>query len=296
MTTQRRNLSKTFKPFLYILPAFTFLAVFTYFPVLRSFYLGFFHLGIGYPVKVFAGLQNYADIFSSATFRQIVLNTALYSASTIVVGMSLGLFLAVQVNKKLVGDGLFKIAIFYPVMIPLAAAGLIWLWIYTPSYGLLDYLLKSVGLPTLSWLDSTETALWSMVAVGVWKHTGYYMILYLAGLQNVSGELLDAAKMEGAGSIRCFWSVTFPMLSSYTLFIFIINVVDSLRSTDLVYIMTQGGPAHATNLIVYYIYQQSFRYWNIGMGSALTSVLVLFLLLCVISIFMTAGRKVYYEA
>lgn len=187
--------------------------------------------------------------------------------------MSLGLFLAVQVNKKIKAGGVFKVALFYPMMIPGAAAALIWLWMYMPTYGVLDYMLGGIGLHGFPWLNSTKTALWCIVAVGIWKHVGYYMILFLAGLTNIPNELNDAARVEGAGSWIRFWRITFPLLSSYTFFIFIINIVDSLQSIDLVYIMTQGRPADSTNLIVYYIYQQAFRYWNMGVGSTLTSML-----------------------
>ncbi len=284
------------KPYLYILPAFFFLLLFTYYPIIRAVYIGFFNWSTDYPVKVFNGIQNYIDILNNAVFWQVIRNTILYSFSTIFMSMSLGLFLAVQVNKNVRAGGFFKVALFYPMMIPGAAAALIWLWMYVPTYGVLDHFLSSIGLRGLPWLNSTKTALWCIVAVGVWKHVGYYMILFLAGLNNIPGELDDAARVEGAGRWTRFWRVTFPLLSSYTFFIFIINIVDSLQSIDLVYIMTQGRPADSTNLIVYYIYQQAFRYWNMGVGSALTSMLTLFLLICVVVIFSTIGRRIYYEA
>jgi ABC-type sugar transport system permease subunit len=292
----RRPLASKLAPFMYILPAFLFLFVFTYLPVFRSLYLSFFRSGIGQTGKGFAGFDNYADVFASRTFYLVLSNTIVFSISTIVLGMSLGLFLAVQINKRIAVNGLFKFSLFYPSMIPMAAAGLIWMWIYIPTYGLLDHLMNGLGLGTRPWLYKADSALWCMVVVSIWKHVGYYMILFLAGMKNISEELIDAAKIEGAGAIRCFWSITFPMLSSYTFFIFIMNVIDSLRSTDLVYIMTQGAPDHATNMIVYYIYQQSFRYWNTGFASALTSLLVGFFLVCVIVLFSTVGKKVYYEA
>ncbi|OHD75674.1 MAG: hypothetical protein A2V99_11405 [Spirochaetes bacterium RBG_16_67_19] len=289
---QRSNLIKSY---LYILPAFLFLLIFTYYPIFYAIFISFFRWSTDYPQKVFAGVQNYVEILKGDLFWKVAWNTLLYSVSTIFISMALGLFLAVQINKKVRASGVFKVALFYPMMIPLAAAALIWLWIYIPTYGLLDHLLSGLGLPTLPWLNSTETALWCIVAVGVWKHVGYYMILFLAGLYNVPSELLDAATVEGAGGFHRFWRITFPLLSSYTFFVFIINIVDSLQSIDLVYIMTQGRPADATNLMVYYIYQQAFRYWNMGVGSTLTSMLTIFLLICVAVIFSTIGRRIYYE-
>ena len=295
MLSSRRR-STLIRPFLYILPAFVFLLIFTYYPIFYALFISLFRWSTDYPQKVFAGIQNYLDILKGELFWKVARNTVVYSVSTIFISMALGLFLAVQVNKKIRLSGMFKVALFYPMMIPLAAAALIWLWIYLPTYGLLDHLLGGLGLPTLPWLNSTDTALGCIVAVGVWKHVGYYMILFLAGLNNIPNELMDAATVEGAGNFRRFWQITFPLLSSYTFFVFIINIVDSLQSIDLVYIMTQGRPADATNLIVYYIYQQAFRYWNMGVGSTLTSMLTLFLLVCVVVIFSTVGRRVYYEA
>jgi len=289
------SLGNKFKPFLYLFPAAFFLLIFTYYPIFRAIYISLFHWSTDYPKKVFAGLQNYFDILREPLFWKVVKNTFLYSISTIFVSMSLGLLLAIQVNKGIKLGGFFKVSLFYPTMIPMAAAGLIWLWIYAPSYGLLDNFFRQVGLPNMGLLLNANTALWCVVVTAIWKHVGYYMILFLAGLQNIPDALIDVATIEGAGNWRKFRSVTFPLISSYTFFIFIINIVNSLQSVDLIYIMTQGKPAHASKLIVYYIYQQAFRYWNMGMGSTLTTMLALFLLCCVVLIFSTIGRKVYYE-
>ena len=209
--------------------------------------------------------------------------------------MSLGLFLAVQINKKIHLSTFYKISLFYPTMIPMAAASLIWMWMYIPSYGLFDFFLGKLGIPNINWLNNERIALWSIIAVGVWKYAGYYMILFLAGLQNIPASLVDAAIVEGANNRQKFFFVTFPMISSYTFFIFIINIINSLQAIDQVYIMTQGRPANSTNLIVYYIYEQAFRFWNRGIGSTLTTILILFLLIFISFIFKSIGSRVYYE-
>ena len=282
-------------PLLYILPAFSFLAIFTYYPIAYSVFISLFRWSTAYPKRVFAGFANYLQIFREPLFAVVLRNTAIYSLSTIFFGMVLGLLFAIQINKRIRASGAFKVALFYPTMIPMAAAGLIWLWIYAPTYGLLDNFLRLLGLPNAGLLYRSNTALMCIVIVSVWKHVGYYMILFLAGLQNIPEELIDAATIEGAGNWRRLRSIILPLISPYTFFIFIINIVDSLQSVDLVYIMTQGKPANATNLIVYYIYQQAFRFWNMGMGSTLTTLLTLFLLCCVTIVFATFGRRVYYE-
>ena len=286
---------KKLKPYLYLLPALFFLIIFTYYPVVRAIYLSFFKWNTSYPSKVFTGFSNYIDLFKNPDFWKVLKNSIIYSLSTIVISMSLALFLAIQVNKVLFLGSFYKVALFYPTVIPMAAAALIWRWMYIPDYGLLDFFLGKLGLPNIDWLNNAKIALWSIIAVGIWKYIGYYMILFLAGLQNIPNTLIDAAIVEGANGRQRFSYVIFPMISSYTFFIFIINIINSLQAIDQVYIMTQGGPANSTNLIVYYIYEQAFRFWNRGIGATLTTILILFLLILVSFIFKSIGRRVYYE-
>ncbi|GAJ06882.1 unnamed protein product, partial [marine sediment metagenome] len=144
-TLRSRRYEKV-KPYLYLLPAFFFLFIFTYYPIFRAVYISFFNWSTDYPVKVFNGIKNYLDVLENKVFWHVIRNTILYSFSTIFISMSLGLFLAVQVNKNVRGGGFFKVALFYPMMIPGAAAALIWLWMYVPTYGVLDYLLSGIGL------------------------------------------------------------------------------------------------------------------------------------------------------
>ncbi len=286
---------KSIKPYLYIIPAFFFLIIFTYYPIFRAFYLSLFKWSTSYPVKIFTGFSNYVDIFKTPLFWLVIKNSLIYSVSSIFIGMSLGLFLAIQLNKKIRLSTFYKVSIFYPTMIPMAAAALIWMWMYIPSYGLLDFYLGKLGIPNINWLNNARIALFSIIAVGIWKYVGYYMILFLAGLQNIPATLIDAAIVEGANNRQRFFYVTFPMISSYTFFIFIINIINSLQAIDQVYIMTRGGPANSTNLIVYYIYEQAFLFWNRGIGSTLTTILILFLLIFISFIFKSIGKKVFYE-
>jgi ABC-type sugar transport system permease subunit len=286
---------KGIKPYLYLVPAFFFLVIFTYYPIFRALYLSLFKWSTSYPVKVFTGFSNYVDIFTTPLFWKVTQNSLIYSVSTIVISMSLGLFLAVQINKRIRLSTVYKVSLFYPTMIPMAAASLIWMWMYIPSYGLFDFFLSKLGIPSINWLNDERIALWSIVAVGVWKYVGYYMILFLAGLQNIPASMVDAAIVEGANNRQRFFFVTFPMISSYTFFIFIINIINSLQAIDQVYIMTQGGPANSTNLIVYYIYEHAFLFWNRGIASTLTTILILFLLIFISFIFRSIGKRVYYE-
>ena len=288
-------MSKKLKPYLYLLPALFFLTIFTYYPVFRAIYLSFFKWNTSYPNKIFTGFSNYIELFRNPDFWKVMKNSLVYSFSTIIISMSLALFLAIQVNRKIFLGTFYKVSLFYPTVIPMAAASLIWMWMYTPNYGLIDFFFGKLGIPKVSWLNDSKTALWSIIAVGIWKYIGYYMILFLAGLQNIPNTLIDAAIVEGANSRQQFFHVTLPMISSYTFFIFIINIINSLQAIDQVYIMTQGGPANSTDLIVYYIYEQGFRFWNRGIASALTTILIFFLLIFISFIFKSIGKRVYYE-
>lgn len=287
---------KRMKPYLFLLPALFFLTIFTYYPILNAFKTSLFKLNMDYPKGEFAWFENYRVLFSSSTFWQVIKNSLVYSFSTIVIGFSLSLFLAVQLNKKIKGKAFYKVSLFYPTMIPMAAAALIWMWIFMPMYGVLDHYLGLLGFDSHNWLNDPDLALGSMVVVGVWKRLGYYVLFFLAGLQNIPKSMDEAATIDGANPIQRFFVVTLPMLSSYSFFVFITSIIDSLQAVDQVYIMTQGGPFESTNLLVYYIYENGFKYWNRGLGSAMTTVLTVFLLIATVIIFKTIGKKVYYES
>lgn len=287
--------AKAVKPYLYVLPAFIFLVAFTLYPtglaMLRSFYLW----NTSFIEPQFAGLVNYRRLLNSARFWQVVRNTLLYSGAFISMSMGLALFLASQIHKIRRGGTVYKAAFFYPTMIPMAAAAMIWMFMYLPDYGLINFYLRRFGLPRFNWLNDQSLALFSVTLVGIWKFTGYYMLLFLAGLSNVSDELLEAAVIEGANGFQRFFKISLPLISSYTFFVFIIAVINALEAVDQIYIMTQGGPSNSTNLIVYFIYQNAFRFWEMGLASALTAMLVLSLVIVISGIFLTLGRKVYYE-
>jgi sn-glycerol 3-phosphate transport system permease protein len=287
---------KRMKPYLFLLPALFFLAIFTYYPILNAFKTSLFKLNMDFPKGEFAWFENYRVLFTSNTFWQVIRNSFVYSISTIVIGFSLSLFLAIQLNGKIKRKSFYKVALFYPTMIPMAAAALIWMWIFMPMYGVLDYYLGLFGFASHNWLNDPNLALGSMVVVGVWKRLGYYVLFFLAGLQNIPKSMDEAATIDGANPIQRFFVVTLPMLSSYSFFVFITSIIDSLQAVDQVYIMTQGGPFESTNLLVYYIYENGFKFWNRGLGSAMTTVLTVFLLIVTVIIFKTIGKKVYYES
>jgi ABC-type sugar transport system permease subunit len=289
----RRSLNV--RPYLYVLPAFLFLFFFTYYPTGFAIVRSFFHWNTSNIEPVFAGLHNYRQLLGSSRFWEVVANTVTYSVTFIAASMGLALFLALQINKIKGAASFYKSAFFYPTMIPMAAAALIWLFMYLPDYGLINSYLRVMGVDSIGWLNDRDIALFSVTMVGIWKYSGYYMLLFLAGLRNVPDEMMDAADIEGASNWVKLRKIVLPLISSHTFFIAVIAIINAMEAVDQIYIMTQGGPSNATNLIVYFIYQQGFRFWDMGTASALTALLVVSLVVVVSSLFMTIGRKVYYE-
>ncbi len=286
---------KQMRAYLYILPAFIFLFFFTYYPAGFAMVRSLTHWNTSNIQPVFAGLENYRQLLQSRRFWQVVTNTVVYSLSFIVISTTLALFLAVQIHKVKRFGTIYKSAFFYPTMIPMAAAAMIWMFMYLPDYGLINAYLRRIGLGGIDWLNDRNIALFSVTMVGIWKYTGYYMLLFLAGLTNVPEELMEAAILEGANGRQRLFKIILPLISSHLFFILIIAIINALEAVDQIYIMTQGGPSNSTNLIVYFIYQNGFRFWDMGTASALTSMLIVSLLLVVSILFTTLGKKVYYE-
>lgn len=291
--TLRRTLAVV-RPYLYILPTFFFLFIFTHYPILKTFHLSLYKWNLATPKKEFVGLANYAQAWSAPLFWQVLGNNVLFALGTAPLSLGLALGLALLINQKIRGMAFYRAALFYPTMIPMAAAAMIWLWILTPNYGLMNYYGRFLGLPDIHWLGHSRLSLWALVLVGVWKRVGYYMVIFLAGLQVIPDYLYEAAVIEGANPWHRFWRVTFPLLSPTTFFVAIMAVIDSFQAIDQVYLMTGGGPGNATNLFIFYIYQNAFRFFDIGYASAVSAILFLILLGLTILAFRMLHRRVYY--
>jgi sn-glycerol 3-phosphate transport system permease protein len=282
------------RPYLYILPTFFFLFFFTHWPILRTFYVSLFKWNLATPKREFVGLANYGQAWSASLFWEVLRNNIVFAVGTVPLTLALALALALLINQKIRGLAVYRALLFYPTMIPMAAAAMIWLWILTPNYGLLNYYGRWFGLPDIHWLGDSKLALWALVLVGVWKRVGYYMVIYLAGLQVIPEHLYEAAVIEGANPWQRFWRVTFPLLSPTTFFVGIMAVIDSFQAIDQVYLMTGGGPGNTTNLFIFYIYQNAFRFFDMGYASAVSAVLFLILLGLTILAFRTLHRRVHY--
>ncbi len=295
MMISRRKRQKIL-PWLFIAPTFFFLGMFTYYPALRSLFLSFSHSNIARMEPVFAGLANYRRAFNTPLFWTVVRNNIFYAVWTVPLTLLLALVLALLVNQKLRGSSLFRTSYFYPQVIPMAAASMIWLYILIPGYGFLNYVLSRFGIPNIEWVADRRFAMWALIIVAIWRNAGYYMVIFLSGLQQLPTEIYEVATIDGASTWKKFRHITWPLLSPTTFFTFVIAMINSFQAVDQVYIMTRGGPGNSTNMFVYYIYQVAFRFWDFGYASALTVILLVVLLAFTVLAFLLLEKRVFYEA
>jgi len=282
--------------YLLILPSLIFLTLFTYYPGLLSLYLSFFALNTANPEKKFVGLANYQRLWHDEIFWQVMRNNLVFALVTIPVSLALALSIAMFVNRKFRLNSLYRVVFFHPTFIPLIAAAALWLFIFVPQYGLLDqYLTRFFKINAIDWLGDPRYALPSVMMLTIWKNAGYFMIFFLAGLQNISTELFEAAAIEGANSWQRFRYIIWPLLSPTTLFVLITAFIGSFQWVDQVWMLTEGGPDNHTNVLLYYIYQNSFRYYDSGYSAVLTVVLLAILLALSLVSFRVLEERVYYE-
>lgn len=299
-----KNIEKNVAPFIFILPMLVGLFVFRLGPVIWSFLLSFQSYN-PFQGGTWIGLENYKEMLQDKDFHQTFFNTLKFTVLYLPLGVVTSLVLAVLVNNTLKGIVLFRAIYFLPVISAVAAIGTIWAWLLNPLYGLVNYLIKTVlGLTGPEWLGSPRTALFTLVLVNVWRTMGYTMVIFLAGLQGVPKELLDAARVDGAGKVKRFFRIVLPLLSPTTFFVVIITLIRSFQIFDLVYIMTApaageggtlGGPANSTNVLVISIFLNAFRYYRMGYGAS--QAYILFVIVAVITMinFRMQKRWVHYQ-
>ena len=280
---------------LLLTPAAILLIAFTYYPTVATLSQSFFSDGTALRPATFVGLDNYAFMLDDKVFWKVVANNTWFALGTIPVSIALALLMAVWVNGLLPARGLLRMAYFTPTILPMIAVANIWLFFYTPDIGLLDQILRSFGLAGHNWLGDPSTVLACVIVMTVWKEAGFFMIFYLAALQSLPPELEEAAKLEGAGRWYSFWRVTFPLLMPTTLFVLINAVINSFKLVDHLFILTKGGPNNASNLLLYYIYEVAFSFFDEAYAATLTVVLLATLALIAIGQFIILDKRIHYR-
>lgn len=276
-------------------PSLIFLVLFTFYPIVKTVRLSFYQADLAAPVPEFIGLDNYTHLMGDEIFWKVLKNNFWFALGTVPVAIAMALLMAVFAGKILRGKGFLRTAFFYPSMIPMIAIANIWLFIYTPQYGLLSRLTQWIGQGELNWLGTPELVMWAMIIMIIWKEAGYFMIFYLAGLQNISPELYEAAEVDGVSKWTVFRKITFPLLMPTTLFVGIVALTNAFKLVDHLFIMTKGGPDNASNLLLYYIYETAFSFWDQGTASALTVIMIVILFIFASWQFVGLDKKIHYQ-
>jgi len=294
-STRPRRRRVSLLPYLLILPTFVFVALFTIWPMLLASYQSLFlqRLNIArFRTPTFIGAQNYIDLFGDDRFHQVMVNTLLYVLGTVPLSVVLGFLFALLVNRALRGIGLARLFFFYPTILPLVSAATIWMFFFTPDYGIFNTALRAIGYSgPQNWTSNPNLALISVMIVTVWKNAGYYMIFYLAGLQGLPQDVFEAAALDGASGWQMLWRITFPLLRRTTLFVTTIAFISAFQTVDHIFVLTQGGPAGASSVLLYYLWEMRFEFLNVGAASALTVVLILVLLVFTLSNFLISEQR-----
>ncbi|MFF2053376.1 carbohydrate ABC transporter permease [Leifsonia sp. NPDC058194] len=267
----------------FILPNFLGFALFTLVPVIAAFVLAFMHWD-SYNPPTWAGIDNFLRLFRDDDFRIALQNTVLYALGHVPLTLALSLGLALLLNQKLRGIAFFRVAIFFPYITSLVAIAIVWNMLFDPTSGPINQFLHAIGIADApGWTASTTWALPAVIITSVWRDMGYYMVLFLAGLQAIPREYYEAAQMDGAGRWRSFWNVTLPSLRPTTFLVLVLLSVSSFKVFDLVFVMTQGGPGRATLVLSQLIYQDGILNGEFGYSSAIS--LVLFLIVLLVTVF-----------
>jgi multiple sugar transport system permease protein/sn-glycerol 3-phosphate transport system permease protein len=276
-------------------PNLLLFGLFTYWPLIYNGYLSFVRWDLLAPIKIWVGAANYSHLFfNSPDFTKILLNTGIFTFGSVAAICLLGLGIALLLNQKLRARNIVRGIIFSPVMLSGAAIGIVWIYIFDPRYGLLDVLIRGVGMRSPNWLLDPSWALTAVIIVHVWKNLGYAVVIFLAGLQAIPRELYEAALVDGADSWDRFRAVTLPGLSPVLFFLVLTTILTGFQSFDIIKVMTDGGPVDSTTTLIYYLYQEGFVAFNAGRAGVAAVVLFLMMLTFTVVQMRYSERNVHY--
>ncbi len=293
MKSYRSLYDSTWRGLLYLLPGLLVYVAFILIPVLQTIILGSMEWS-GMGPKKFIGIQNYIELIRDPIFLQSLVNNATLILFIMVFPTVLGLFLAsiIELNN-VVCRKVFEVAFFMPYILSLVVVGVIWRWIYNPAFGVLNEFLRQMGLSSLThaWLGDSDTALFSVGITGTWVNYGFSMVIFLAGYSKISVNLYDAVALDGGNSWHKFWYVSLPSLTNEIMVVSVYLFINSLKTFDLVYVMTKGGPGYSTNVLSLYVFRNAFQYNRNGYAAALA--VTLMFIIFIITLFVTRIRKRY---
>jgi len=276
LTTLRSG--RTLHAYLFIAPVVLLFGLFRVIPSVQTLLYSFYRVELLRRQFTFIGLENFRAMLTDEIFQRATANTLIYVATIVPISAALGLLLAVLFNAQFRLKEVLKAIYFSPMVTSTVAAAMVWWWLYNPQFGLFNVLLRLVHIPDQPWLMSSRMALPSIIIFSIWKTLGYNMIIYLAGLQAIPQQFYEAATIDGASPFKRFWRISVPLLAPTTTFILIYNSILAFQVFDQVFVLTGGGPANATNVVVLELYRQAYKRFNFGYASAEAMVLFVFIL------------------
>ncbi|HZH60879.1 MAG TPA: sugar ABC transporter permease [Metabacillus sp.] len=289
---RKTELKRTLKPIMYMLPALIIYLTVIVIPTFYTFYLSLFEWNGVSVEKIFVGFGNYINLFTNDTvFLKGLKNNIIWTVLSLVFSMGIALLLALMLNKSFKGRALFRAVFYFPFILSNIVVAIIWVWIYHPNMGLLNELLNKVGIESIPWLADPKIALYAVFIAATWQHVGSSMVIFLAGLQSMSKEPFEAAKVDGANSFQAFYNITLPLLRETFIIVFATTLFYSMRVFDIIYAMTGGGPSHSTQVLASWMYYQGFTLNNVGTGSAISIILLFLVMIIAVPYILWQGKK-----
>nr|WP_253957883.1 sugar ABC transporter permease [Metabacillus halosaccharovorans] len=277
---------------MYMLPALIIYITVIVIPTFYTLYLSLFEWNGVSAEKIFVGLGNYITLFTNDTvFLKGLKNNIIWTVLSLVFSMGIALLLALMLNKSFKGRALFRAVFYFPFILSNIVVAIIWVWIYHPNMGLLNELLNKVGIASIPWLADPKIALYAVFIAATWQHVGSSMVIFLAGLQSMSREPFEAAKVDGATSFQAFYNITLPLLRETFIIVFATTLFYSMRVFDIIYAMTGGGPSHSTQVLASWMYYQGFTLNNVGTGSAISIILLFLVMIIAVPYILWQGKK-----
>lgn len=292
---KKRELRETVTAYVCLAPTLVLAFIFMIIPMFMVFYISFSNWDFVNPVKSFVRFKNYVEIFRDEKFLKSIRNTLYFASVKIPLDLVISLSIAALLDKKIRLKKFYRVSYFAPVVTPMVAAALIWIWLFDPTFGPFNQILSFMGLKPLKWLSDPKWAMPAVILFSLWKGLGYDTVIFLAGLQSIPNHLIEAAYIDGANSRQAFFKVTLPLLSPVVYFVVLMGIINCFKVFTEISVMTpRGGPLYSTGVMVFYIYQQAFENYNMGRAAAASAVLFC-LVIALTQVQKKLGRKFLFE-
>lgn len=276
--------------YLFISPVLVFFGLFRVYPSIQTLVFSFFNINIITKTYKWIGLKNFSLLLQETDFIQAIANTFIYTFFIVVFSVLIGIVLASMFSSKMKFANIFKAVYFFPFITATVAAAVVWSYLYDPKFGLFNIILKLLGLPMRHWLTSSKEALGSIIIFSIWKYLGYNMIIFIAGLQNIPDAFYEAATIDGAGPLAKFFHITIPLLAPTIVFVVIYNTILALKVFDQVFVLTAGGPAGSSTVVVLELYEMAFLHYRFGYAASMAFVLFIFIMIITVVQYMVSRR------